>query len=278
MERAPKPRIIVITGPTASGKTALALEAAERLGAEIISADSMQVYRRLDIGTAKPTPAERRRIPHHLIDVADPDEHYHAGRFREEAGRSIDDVLGRGKVALVVGGTALYLKALLHGLAACPGRDPEVRAEIEGRWDAGEAALLLDELRAADPLAARRLHPNDRTRIVRALEVWRSTGRPLSSFHDEHGFAESPYEVLLLGVWLERAELYRRVDRRVEAMLAAGWIDEVRSLLREGLSPDLPALQGILYLRGALAAPAARGHAVARLVVLLRALGARGDA
>lgn len=240
-------RIIVLTGPTASGKSAFALELAGRIDAEIVSADSMQVYRRLDIGTAKPTRAERSRVRHHLIDVAEPDEVYHAGRFVEEADRSASEIRSRGKAVLVVGGTALYLKALLQGLATCPERDPGIRAELEARWEAGDAERLHDELRAADPATAARLHRNDRSRIIRALEVWRASGRPLSLFHEEHGFSEERYEVLLLGMHVERPELYRRIDERVRLMLAAGWLDEVRSLLAGGLDPAVPALQSIGY-------------------------------
>lgn len=242
-----RPAILVLTGPTASGKTRFAIEVAERIGGEIVSADSMQVYRHLDIGTAKPTPAERARVPHHLIDVADPDEPFHAARFLEEADRAIAAIAARGLVPIVCGGTALYVKALLHGLAPAPGRDPAVRAELEARWDRGEAAALHEELRAADPDTARRLHPNDRTRILRALEVWRVSGRPLSTFLREHGFREVRCRALLLAIRVERAELYRRIDERVVAMVEAGWVEEVRRVLALGYGPGLPPLQAIGY-------------------------------
>lgn len=243
----PRPRILVLTGPTASGKTALALTLAEALGAEVVSADSMQVYRFLDVGTAKPTPEERGRVPHHLIDVADPDETYSAGRFRAEAGAAISGILARGRVPLVCGGTALYLKALLEGLAPSPARDPGVRRELEAAWEAGGRAALRDELRRADAELAARLHPNDRARILRGLEVWRAAGRRLSDLQREHGFAERPYEALRLGVAVERGELHRRIDRRVLAMLEAGWAGEVRGVLARGYPPGCPGLQGIGY-------------------------------
>jgi tRNA dimethylallyltransferase len=242
-----KPRIVVVTGPTAAGKSALALALAEFLGGEIVSADSVQVYRGLDIGTAKPTREERARVPHHLIDVAEPTEAYSAGRFREEAGAAIREIVARGRVPLVCGGTGLYLRALLHGLAPGPGRDDGVRGELEAAWDRGGRAALLRELWHGDPEAAARLHPNDRTRIIRALEVWRLTGRPLSALQRRHGFAESPYAALWLGVAVARDELYRRIDRRTLQMLEAGWVDEVRGLLRQGYPPECPAFQSIGY-------------------------------
>jgi tRNA dimethylallyltransferase len=207
----------------------------------------MQVYRGLDIGTAKPSAEDRTRIPHHLIDVAEVDEPYHAGRFREEAGRAIREIRARGAVPIVAGGTVLYLKALLQGLAEAPGRDPEIRRGLEARWAEGEAAALWEELSHVDPDLARRLHPNDRTRVIRALEVWAATGQPLSAFQARHGFSERPYEFLMLGMAVEREILYPRIDERVSQMLEAGWADEVRGLLRRGCSPELAPLQAIGY-------------------------------
>ena len=241
------PKIIVVTGPTASGKSAFGMALAEDLGGEIVSADSMQVYRGLDIGTAKPTAEERSRIPHHLVDVAEIEEPYHAGRFRDEAGCAIRDIRSRGAVPLVVGGTALYLRALLHGLAPAPGRDEEIRRELESRWEAGDTARLWEELRRADPALAQRLHPRDRTRIIRGLEVWATTGQPLSSLQGEHGFSERPYDALVLGMEVQRRELYARIDERVIRMMDSGWVAEVEALLARGHRPDLPPLQAIGY-------------------------------
>ncbi|MFU8857122.1 MAG: tRNA (adenosine(37)-N6)-dimethylallyltransferase MiaA [Deferrisomatales bacterium] len=242
-----RPSILVITGPTASGKSELALGLAEALGGEIVSADALQVYRGLDIGTSKPSREERARVPHHLVDVAEPGEAYHAGRFRAEADRAIRQIRARGRVPLVCGGTALYLKTLLGGLAEGPPRDPAVRGELEAAWAAGEGGLLYAELATADPELAARLHPNDRSRIVRGLEVWRVRGVRLSALQAAHGFAERTYDALCLGVERPRAELYRRIDERVVRMMAQGWEAEVRGLLTAGVSPDSPALQAIGY-------------------------------
>ncbi len=243
----PAPPLIVVTGPTASGKSDLAVDLAESLGGEIVSADSMQVYRHLDIGTAKPDARLRARVPHHLVDIVDPDEPFHAGRFLEEADRAVRDIASRGRVAVVCGGTALYIRVLLHGLAPAPPRDPGVRSALEARWDAGEGAVLWAELRDADPALAARLHPSDRTRILRGLEVWRVTGRPLSALQAEHGFRELRYRALLLGIRVPREELYRRINERTVRMMEAGWVEEVRRVLSLGYAPSLPPLRAIGY-------------------------------
>lgn len=244
-----KPRITVVTGPTAAGKSALALALAAELGAEIVSADSMQVYRGLDIGTAKPTLQERAVLPHHLIDIAGIEESYTAARYVADAGAAIADIAGRGKPVVVVGGTPLYIKVLLSGLAPGPGRDDKARASLEEEWDSGGRETLWAELLSGDPELAARLHPNDRTRIIRGLEVWRVSGRPLSAFQKDHGFSDSPYEALLLGVNLPREELYDRIDRRVEEMLSGGWLREVAEILEKGHSPSLVSLKAIGYIQ-----------------------------
>lgn len=241
------PRIVVIAGPTASGKSALALALAEELGGEIVSADALQVYRGLDIGTAKPTREEQARVPHHVIDVADPEEAYSAGRFRADADRAIREIGARGRPVLVCGGTALYLKALLGGLAPAPPRDAALRSRLLAAWEAGEGARLFAELHAADPVLAARLHPNDKSRILRGLEVWRVGGVPLSALQAGHGFSGRPYQALCLGLDVRREELYRRIDRRVLRMLEAGWAGEVRGLLKAGVPPEAPGLQAIGY-------------------------------
>ncbi|MEW6489406.1 MAG: tRNA (adenosine(37)-N6)-dimethylallyltransferase MiaA [Thermodesulfobacteriota bacterium] len=241
------PPIVVIAGPTASGKSALALALAKELGGEIVSADALQVYRGLDIGTAKPTREERARVPHHVIDVAEPTEAYSAGRFRADADQAIREIRARGRPVLVCGGTALYLKALLGGLAPAPPRDAALRSRLLAAWEAGEQAGLFAELQAADPVLAARLHPNDKSRILRGLEVWRIGGVPLSALQAGHGFSGQPYAALRLGIDVPRDELYRRIDRRVLAMLEAGWADEVRGLLEAGLPLGAPGLQAIGY-------------------------------
>lgn len=242
-----KPRIIVVTGPTASGKTAFSVALASALGGEVVSADSMLVYRRMDIGTAKPSMEERRGVDHHLIDVAEPGEVYHAGRFREEATAAMEAVRGRGKPVVVVGGTALYVKVLLEGLAEGPGRDEKVRGVLEARWEAGEKELLYGELKEVDPDAAAKIHGNDRTRIVRALEIWLTTGEKASSARSAHGFSERPYEPLILAMEVDRGELYRRIDARVDAMVERGLVEEVHGLLAEGLSREAAPMKAIGY-------------------------------
>ncbi len=240
-------RVLVLTGPTASGKTEVAVQLAEAVGGEIVSADSMQVYRYLDIGTAKPSSDLRARVPHHLLDVVSPDEPYHAARFMEEADRAIRAIAERGRVPVVCGGTALYLKVLLWGLAPAPGRDAEVRKELEARWDAGERGALWEELRRVDPERAARLHPHDRTRIIRALEVWRTTGRPLSAFHRAHRFEGRRYQALCMALLVDRRELRRRINERTVRMVDAGWVDEVRRVLAMGYGAHLPPLRAIGY-------------------------------
>ncbi|TAL17138.1 tRNA (adenosine(37)-N6)-dimethylallyltransferase MiaA [bacterium] len=242
-----RPRIAVLTGPTASGKSGIALEAALELGAEIISADSMQVYRGLDIGTAKPSQEERRMVPHHLIDVAEITESYSAGRFRKEAGEAIESIHSRGKPVIVVGGTLLYIKALLEGLLGAPVRDEGLRSELGRIWDEGRGGELYEELKRDDPLLAARLHPNDRSRIIRGVEVFRLSGEPLSKLQEAHGFSGGGYDALVFAVEVERPVLYRAIDERVGRMLREGWIEEVRGVLDRGYSPSLMPLQAIGY-------------------------------
>src|SRR3989441_5093980 len=190
-------RLLVICGPTASGKTALAVEMAEKLGAEIVSADSQQCYRGLDAGTAKPTPQERARAPHHLLDVADPEEQLDAARFVQLADAAIAGIQGRGKRAIVAGGTGLWIRALLRGLLDAPGASPEFRAALREEFDALGVPALHARLRAVDPAAAARILPNDRVRIERALEVHALSGRPLSELQREHRFAQARYQALI---------------------------------------------------------------------------------
>ena len=235
-----------LVGATAVGKTAVALALARSLGAEIVNADSLQVYRELDIGTAKPTLEERALVPHHLIDVADPPESYDAARYCREGRAVLDDLTRRGVPPLVVGGTGLYLKALLWGLFAEGEPAPGVRDRV--RRDLGDLGLpaLYARLHHLDPATASRLHPHDTYRIVRALEVISATGQPLSQFINAHRFKDAPYAVLKLGLELPREELYRKIELRVELMLEAGWLDEVEGLLRR-YPPDLKPLQALGY-------------------------------
>jgi tRNA dimethylallyltransferase len=222
----PAPAHLVLVGPTASGKSALALEVARRLpGLELVAVDSMQVYRGMDVGTAKPTPAERAEVPHHLLDLAEPDEDYSVARFQRAAAKVLAGIEARGHRALLVAGTGLYLRAVVDGLEL-PGEWPEVRAELEAHADAG---ALHRRLAVLDPAAAARTTPSNRRRIVRALEVTVGSGRPFSSFGP--GLARHPPTGFrLAGVWLPRPVSSRRIAERFETMLSAGLVEEVRAL------------------------------------------------
>ena len=244
---APGARVIGIAGPTASGKSALALAAARRWPVEIISVDSAQVYTGLDIGTAKPSAAERAEVPHHLLDLLDPRQAYSAAQFVADARRLIGQIHQRGRIALLVGGTMLYFKALIDGLDAMPPAQAEVRAALDARAARLGWPALHAELAAVDPATAARLPPGDAQRIQRALEVWQISGRPISQFH---GQAASPGLALPLLALLpqDRAWLHHRIAQRFDAMLAQGLVDEVRGLRARGdLHPGLPALRCVGY-------------------------------
>jgi tRNA dimethylallyltransferase len=242
------PRLLVILGATATGKSGLAMRLAEELGAEIVNADALQVYRGLDVGTAKPTPAMRRLVPHHLLDVCEPHERFSAGRFAELAGAAIAHVHRRGKPAILVGGSGLYLRALLEGLSPLPQSDPEVRRALEEDVDRRGLPALYAELERLDPETAARLTPADRQRIVRALEVERLSGRPLSSWiRDRPMGAEPVAAAQRLGLTLPRSILYDRIADRVDKMMERGWVAEVEDLLRRGVRPEAPAFQAIGY-------------------------------
>ncbi|MGE5233552.1 MAG: tRNA (adenosine(37)-N6)-dimethylallyltransferase MiaA [Acidobacteriota bacterium] len=238
---------LVIVGPTAVGKSALALELAERLGGEIVNADALQAYRRLEIGTGKPTSAERARVPHHLLDVLDPVERYSAGEFARRAREVIAEVAGRGRVPIVVGGSGLYLQALLEGISPLPASDPAWRARLRARAAAEGLPALRAELQRLDPETAARLGAGDTQRILRALEVALSSGLPLSRWIALQPFGRTKLPVLAVGLTLPRAILYDRIARRARGMIERGWVDEVRRLLHEGLDPEAPAFQAIGY-------------------------------
>lgn len=237
----------IICGPTAVGKTALALRLAEQFGCEIVSADSRQVYRLMDIGTAKPSAAELARVPHHLIDVVWPDQPFSAAHFAELATQAIQAIVERGRRPLLVGGTGLYVRALTEGLLDAPGADPTLRAGLRARALREGSPALHRQLAEVDPVSAARLHPNDLVRIERALEVHARTGRPLSALQQEHGFAQRRYRTLKIGLDLERSHLYTRIDARAEAMFGAGLLDETRRLLAAGYDPASRVLQTIGY-------------------------------
>ncbi len=246
MEGSSKKKVAVLVGPTSVGKTAVALELAQAIAAEIVNADSLQVYRELDIGTAKPTPAERVLVPHHLVDVVDPPEPYDASRYSHDAREIIAGLHGRGVPPMVVGGTGLYLKALLSGLFIEGTPDTKIRQRLRRELTDHGLAALHERLRRLDPASAWRLHPHDTYRVLRALEVIEATGEPLSAWHESHQFQDAPYQTLKLGLIRPREELNRRIEDRVEAMLAQGWLEEVRGLL-ERYPPDLKPLQALGY-------------------------------
>jgi tRNA dimethylallyltransferase len=241
-------RVLAIVGATATGKSALALRLAEATGGEIVNADALQVYRGLDVGTAKPTLEERRRVRHHLIDILDPVEPYSAGEFARRGRAALEEIGSRRRPALVVGGSGLYLRALEGGLAALPPADLRQRAELEARLARGGLAALRAELEVLDPPTAQRLAPGDTQRTLRALEVALATGRPLSSWLAQPPPAEDArLSLRKVGLTLPRAVLYDRIGSRVEVMVAQGWIDEVRGLLASGLERGCPAFQAIGY-------------------------------
>ncbi len=242
-------KLLVIAGPTASGKTAAAVDLAHHVRAELVGADSMQVYRGMDIGTATPTPFELQGIVHHLINMVNPDETYDAARFCADADAAIADIHRRGLRVVVVGGTGMYLRMLLRGMQGAPPPDPDIRAELERRARQEGWPALHGELAAVDAPTARRLHPNDGVRIVRALEVWRQTGRPISSWQAAHGFATPRYEFRMVGLAVDKDELARRIERRVAQMMADGFVDEVEGLLAAGYAGNLRPLQGLGYRR-----------------------------
>jgi tRNA dimethylallyltransferase len=246
--------LVVIVGPTAVGKTRLALRLAGELGAEIVSADSRQVYRGMDIGTDKPTAEERQRVPHHLVDIVDPDEEFTLARYQDMAHAAIDDMLTRDRVPLLVGGTGLYIKAVVEGWSIPRVRPNEaLRAELyrEAEVEGGEA--LHARLRQVDPVAAEKIDWRNVRRVIRALEVYLETGRPISELQRR----KPPlYRVLQIGLTMERAALYQRIDQRVDRMIERGLVEEMRGLVEQGYGFELPAMSGLgyrqvgCYLRG----------------------------
>jgi tRNA dimethylallyltransferase len=240
-------KIVVILGPTAVGKSDLAMQIAEAIGGAIVNADSQQVYRYMDIGTGKSTAAERQRVEHFLIDVVDPDEEFNAARYRRLAVESIAHLQAGRRQAILCGGTGLYLKALTQGLFEGPGTDGKIRCNLQMQIADEGLAPLYERLREIDPAAAAAIHANDRQRIVRALEVFRSTGKRLSEWQREHGFQERPFEALKIGLTCPRDELYETIDRRCERMIREGLLDEVRGLVDRGFGLGLKPLRSIGY-------------------------------
>lgn len=239
--------LLCVVGPTAVGKTALAVGLARRWGAEIVGCDASQVYRGLDVGTGKATPAELDGVRHHLLDVVDPEAPFDAARYVALADAAIADAEGRGRRVIVCGGTGLYLRALLHGLCPAPPLDAAVRATLAARIEAGELPALYAELAAVDPAAAARLPPADRQRIERALGVYLTTGTPLSAWQAAHGFAEERHPAVIVHLTAPRDALVARIEARVAGMFAGGFVEEVRGLVAAGHGPALRSLKALGY-------------------------------
>jgi tRNA dimethylallyltransferase len=242
-----RPRLVIILGPTGVGKSRTALDLAEELGGDIISADSMQVYQYMDIGTDKPSPEDRKRVPHHLIDLVLPDQPFHAGLYRALGRRAIEQLTDRGRASLVVGGTGLYIKTLIYGLFHCPPIDPGVRERLKREGEKQGGDFLYQRLVEVDPNTAARLHSHDLFRVVRALEVFESTGVPISFYREQHCFGDNPYSLLKIGLETHREELYRRIEERVDRMMERGFLEEVERLMEMGYGPQLKPMQSLGY-------------------------------
>lgn len=252
------PKVAVITGPTATGKTKLAVALAKEFDGEIVSADSMQLYRRMDIGTAKVTPAEAEGIVHHMIDIAEPNESYSVSRYVEEAAKCVDDILSRGKLPIIAGGTNLYIDSLISGRDFADNEgDNALRGELDREYDALGGEKMLEKLQSIDPERAAKLHPADRRRIIRAIEVFKLTGKTITQ-HDLETRQRPPrYDAAVIALdFADRAKLYERIDRRVDLMVEQGLFAEVEQLIKSGLSDECTAMQAIgykepaAYLRG----------------------------
>jgi tRNA dimethylallyltransferase len=242
-----RPRLVILLGPTGAGKSKLAIEWAEELGGEIISADSMQVYRYMDIGTAKPTSDDQKRVPHHLIDLVTPDQFFHAALYRTLGRRTIDQLYQDKKPTWVVGGTGLYIKTLTQGLFSSPKIDPRVRESLKQEVKEKGGNALYERLKKVDSETALQLHPHDLFRIVRALEVFDTTGVPISFYRAQHCFGERPYLTLKVGLGTDREKLYHRIEKRVDQMLENGFLQEVKKLMEMGYGPELKPMQSLGY-------------------------------
>lgn len=243
--------LVVLVGPTAVGKSRVAVEVAGRFDTEVLAADSRQVYRGMDIGTDKPPMTERRGIPHRLLDLVEPDEPFNAGLYCRHATEVIGRLYGERRLPLVVGGTGLYVRTLVKGLCAAPPADPSLRARWGQEVRKEGPDRLYARLAGVDPSSASKLHPRDTSKVIRALEVYELTGRSMASFQDAHGFAERPYRALLIGLLRDREALYRRIEERIDWQLTHGFVEETQGLLAKGCSRDCPAMKGLGYRQAA---------------------------
>ncbi|MDD4679344.1 MAG: tRNA (adenosine(37)-N6)-dimethylallyltransferase MiaA [Clostridia bacterium] len=240
--------LLVITGPTASGKTELAIQVALELNGEIVSADSMQIYRYMDIGTAKPALHERQGIPHHMVDIRNPDEEYNVALFQKQAKDIIQQISKRGKLPILAGGTGLYINSIIYPMNFTEAvEDPEYRSQLNELLDKHGAGWLHNHLRRVDPESAQRLHPNDTRRVIRAMEVFHLTGKPMETYKQNFSVLESTYDTLIYGLTMDRKLLYDRINLRVDRMMESGLIKEVTDILDRGYSRDLISMQGLGY-------------------------------
>lgn len=242
-----RPRVVILLGPTGVGKSKFAIECVEELGGEIISADSMQVYRYMDIGTAKPTLEDQKKVPHHLIDLVTPDQPFHAALYRTLGRKTIDQLVESKTPIWVVGGTGFYIKTLIQGLFSSPKIDPRVRENLRVEAKEKEEGALFERLKSVDSQTASHVHPNDLFRIIRALEVFDSTGVPISFYREQHRFGERPYVTLKIGLEMNRDILYRRIEERVDQMLEKGFLGEVVRLMEMGYGRELKPMQSLGY-------------------------------
>ncbi len=241
-----KEKLVVIVGPTAVGKTALSLELAQAFNGEIISGDSMQVYRYMDIGTAKATKEERSLVPHYLIDIIDPDQDYSVAIFQEMATELITEINQRQRLPFIVGGTGLYIQSVTHSFQFSEAeQDYELREQLMRMAESEGVEALHERLRMIDPITAERLHPNDVKRVIRAIEIYQLTGQTMADF--QHRAQYSPYDIVMIGLTMDRQKLYERINQRVDLMIEAGLIEEVRWLLDQGYDPSLNSMQGLGY-------------------------------
>jgi tRNA dimethylallyltransferase len=242
-----RPRVVILVGPTGVGKSQLGIEWAEELGGEIISADSMQVYRYMDIGTAKPTLDDQKRVKHHLIDLVTPDQPFHAALYRTLGRKTIDQLFQDQSPIWVVGGTGLYIKTLLQGLFHSPQIDPQTRVALKQEAKEKGADVLYERLKKVDLQTASRLHPHDLFRIIRALEIFDSTGVPISFYREQHRFGDRPYVTFKIGLEMNRDKLYLRIEERLDQMLEKGFLQEVERLMEWGYGPELKPMQSLGY-------------------------------
>lgn len=240
-------KLVILLGPTGVGKSKFAVELDQEFEGEIISADSMQVYRYMDIGTAKPTKEDRQKVPHHMIDLVNPDQDFNAALYRSIGRKKIDELHKKGKLIWVVGGTGLYIKTLTQGIFNQPKISPELRERFKKEAETKGSDFLYQRLKEVDPKTAHKLHPRDLLRIIRALEIFESTGVPISFFREQHQFGDKPYQTLKIGLELPRDILYQKIDKRVDRMIEIGWLDEVRKLMEMGFHEELKSMKSLGY-------------------------------